>query len=173
MRLAATPSQTVGPFFAIGMHTVGIAFESSGERLTIQGRVLDGDGNGVNDAVIETWQTDSAGHYADRSSGGWGRVVTDASGTFRFSTTKPGRLVGVGDVVHAPHIAVTIFARGLVKQLFTRIYFPDEPSNASDHILALVPDDRRATLVARPSGPNRFEWNIVLQGKDETAFFEC
>jgi protocatechuate 3,4-dioxygenase alpha subunit len=100
-------------------------------------------------------------------------VVTDASGTFRFSTTKPGRLMGVGDVVHAPHIAVTIFARGLLKHLFTRIYFPDEPSNASDHILALVPDDRRATLIARPYGPNRFEWNIVLQGKDETAFFEC
>ena len=173
MRLAATPSQTVGPFFAIGMRSVDIAFEPAGERLSIQGRVLDGDGNGVNDAVIETWQTDSAGRYADRSARGWGRVVTDASGTFRFSTTKPGRLMGMGDVVHAPHIAVTIFARGLLKHLFTRIYFPDETSNASDHILALVPDDRRATLIARPSGPNRFEWNIVLQGKDETAFFEC
>ena len=173
MRLVATPSQTVGPFFAIGMHVVDIANEPAGERLTIQGRVLDGDGNGVNDAVIETWQADSAGHYADRSARGWGRAVTDASGTFRFSTTKPGRLPGAGDVVHAPHIAVTIFARGLLKHLFTRIYFPDEPSNASDHILALVPDDRRATLIARPSGPNRFEWNIVLQGKDETAFFEC
>ena len=173
MRLAATPSQTVGPFFAIGMHTVDVAFEPAGERLTIQGRVLDGDGDGVNDAVIETWQTDSAGHYADRSSRGWGRVVTDASGTFRFSTTKPGRLTGVGDLVHAPHIAVTIFARGLLKHLFTRIYFPNEPSNASDHILALVPEDRRPTLIARPYGPNRFEWNIVLQGKDETAFFEC
>ena len=173
MRLAATPSQTVGPFFAIGMHTVDIAIEPVGERLTIQGRVLDGDGNGVNDAVIETWQADSAGHYADRSSRGWGRVATDGSGIFRFSTTKPGRVAGVGDVVHAPHIAVTIFARGLLKHLFTRIYFPDEPSNSSDRILALVPDNRRATLIARPSGPNRFEWNIVLQGKDETAFFEC
>ena len=173
MRLAATPSQTVGPFFAIGMHAVDIANEPAGERLTIQGRVLDGHGKGVNDAVIETWQADSAGHYADRSSVGWGRAVTDASGGFRFLTTKPGRLMGVGEVVNAPHIAVTIFARGLLKHLFTRIYFPDEPSNASDHVLALVPDDRRATLIARPSGPNRFEWNIVLQGKDETAFFEC
>ena len=173
MRLTATPSQTVGPFFAIGMHAVDIPIEPAGERLTIHGRVLDGDGNGVHDAVIETWQADSAGHYAERSSRGWGRVVTDASGTFRFSTTKPGRRMSGGDGVHAPHIAVTIFARGLLKHLFTRIYFPDEPSNASDHILALVPDDRRATLIARPSGPNRFEWDIVLQGKDETAFFEC
>ena len=80
---------------------------------------------------------------------------------------------GVGDVVHAPHVAVTIFARGLLRHLFTRIYFPDEPSNASDDILALVPDDRRPTLIARPCAPNCFEWNIVLQGKDETAFFEC
>jgi protocatechuate 3,4-dioxygenase alpha subunit len=173
MRLGTTPSQTVGPFFSIGLQPVDVAIESAGQQLTIQGRVLDGDGNGVTDAVIETWQADSAGHYADRSSRGWGRVVTDGSGTFRFSTAKPGRLVGVGDVVHAPHIAVTIFARGLLKHLFTRIYFPDEPSNASDHVLASVPDDRRATLVARPSAPNRFEWNIILQGKDETVFFEC
>jgi protocatechuate 3,4-dioxygenase alpha subunit len=173
MRLGTTPSQTVGPFFSIGMQPVEVAIEPVGEQLTIQGRVLDGEGNGVNDAVIETWQADSAGHYADRSSRGWGRVVTDGSGTFRFSTAKPGRLVGVGDAVHAPHIAVTIFARGLLRHLFTRIYFPDEPSNASDHVLDSVPYDRRATLVARRSGPNRFEWNVILQGKDETVFFEC
>ena len=173
MRLVATPSQTVGPFFSIGMHSVEIAIKPGGERLTIQGRVLDGDGNAVNDAVIETWQADSAGHYADRSSHGWGRAVTDGSGTFRFSTPRPGRLAAVGDVVHAPHIAVTIFARGLLKHLVTRIYFPDEPSNASDQILGSVPGDRRATLIARTAGPNNFEWNIILQGKDETVFFEC
>jgi protocatechuate 3,4-dioxygenase, alpha subunit len=173
MRLAATPSQTVGPFFSLGMHTVDVAIEPGGERLTIQGRVLDGDGEGVNDAVIETWQADSAGHYADRSSRGWGRAVTDSSGRFRFSTTKPGRLAGVGDLVHAPHIAVTIFARGLLRHLVTRIYFPDEPSNASDHILGSVPDERRATLIARAAGLNSFEWNVILQGKDETVFFEC
>jgi len=173
MRPAATASQTVGPFFSIGMHSVNIASESAGERLTIEGRVLDGDGNGVNDAVVETWQADSAGHYAERSSHGWGRVVADGSGTFRFSTIKPGRPAGVGDVVQAPHIAVNIFARGLLKPLFTRIYFPNETSNASDHILASVPDDRRATLIARPSGPNNFEWDIILQGRDETVFFEC
>jgi len=173
MPLVVTPSQTVGPFFSIGMQPVDVSIEPGGEQLIIQGRVLDGDGNGVNDAIIETWQADSAGQYADRSSRGWGRVVTDGSGTFQFSTTKPGRLVGVGDVVHAPHIAVTIFARGLLRHLFTRIYFPGEPSNANDHILASVPNDRRATLIARPSGPNRLEWNVVLQGRDETVFFEC
>ena len=173
MRLAATPSQTVGPFFSIGMRTVDIAIEPDGERLIIQGRVLDGDGNAVNDAVIETWQADSAGHYADRSSHSWGRAVTDRSGRFRFSTTKPGRLAGAGDVLHAPHIAVTIFARGLLRHLVTRIYFPDEPSNASDYILGSVPDERRATLIARAAGLNSFEWNIILQGKDETVFFEC
>ena len=173
MQLAATPSQTVGPFFSIGMHPVDIAVEPPGVRLTILGRVLDGDGNGVNDAVIETWQADSAGHYADRSSRGWGRAATDSSGRFRFSTTKPGRLAGVGDVVHAPHIAVTIFARGLLRHLVTRIYFPNDPSNASDHILSSVPDDRRATLIARAAGLDSFEWNVILQGKDETVFFEC
>ena len=173
MRRGATPSQTVGPFFSIGMQPVEVAIEPVGEQLTIQGRVLDGEGNGVNDAVIETWQADSAGHYADRSSRGWGRAATDSSGRFRFSTTKPGRLAGVGDVVHAPHIAVTIFARGLLRHLVTRIYFPDEPSNASDHILSSVPDDRRATLIARAAGLDSFEWNVILQGKDETVFFEC
>jgi protocatechuate 3,4-dioxygenase, alpha subunit len=173
MRLAATPSQTVGPFFSIGMHTVDVAIEPGDERLTIHGRVLDGDGNGVNDAVIETWQADAAGHYADRSSGGWGRAVTDSSGRFRFLTSKPGRPAGVGDVVHAPHIAVTVFARGLLRHLVTRIYFPDEPSNASDQILGSVPDERRATLVARAAGLNSFEWNVILQGKDETVFFDC
>jgi protocatechuate 3,4-dioxygenase alpha subunit len=173
VRLTATPSQTVGPFFSIGMRTVDVAIEPGRERLTFQGRVLDGDGNGVNDAVIETWQTDSYGQYAERSSRGWGRVVTDSSGSFRFSTTKPGRLAGVGDVVHAPHIAVAFFARGLLRHLVTRIYFPDEPSNESDQILGSVPNDRRATLIARAAGRNNFEWNIILQGKDETVFLEC
>ena len=173
MPLVVTPSQTVGPFFSIGMQPVDVSIEPGGEQLIIQGRVLDGDGNGVNDAVIETWQADSAGHYGDRSSRGWGRAVTDSSGRFRFSTTKPGRLAGVGDVVHAPHIAVTIFARGLLRHLVTRIYFPDELSNASDYILSSVPNDRRATLVARAAGLNSFEWNVILQGKDETVFFEC
>ena len=76
-------------------------------------------------------------------------------------------------MVHAPHIAVTIFARGLLKHLVTRIYFPDEPANASDYILGSVPDERRATLIARAAGLNSFEWNVILQGNGETVFFEC
>jgi protocatechuate 3,4-dioxygenase, alpha subunit len=173
MRLTTTPSQTVGPFFSIGMRPVDIVVEPAAEKLTIQGRVLDGDGNGVSDAVIETWQANADGHYAGDSCSGWGRVATDSAGRFHFSTVKPGRVVAEGDEVQAPHIAVTIFTRGLLKHLVTRIYFPNEPSNATDHILSLVPAGRRASLIARPLAPNKLEWNIVLQGEDETVFFEC
>jgi protocatechuate 3,4-dioxygenase alpha subunit len=172
MGLIATPSQTVGPFFSIGMRPVEVAREPASERLTIYGQVLDGDNNGVSDALIETWQAGPDGQYARNSSWGWGRVATDASGSFRFVTFKPGR-VRVGDQLYAPHIVVAVFARGLLRHLVTRIYFADEPSNADDPILNLVPEQRRATLIARAVTPHVFEWNIVLQGRDETVFFEC
>jgi protocatechuate 3,4-dioxygenase alpha subunit len=108
--------------------------------LTIKGRVLDGDSNGVGDAAIEIWHADSQGDYAERSVRGWGRVATDDAGGFQFSTMKPGRVAAAGDQLQAPHIAVIIFARGLLKHLLTRIYFPDERSNMHDPVLGLVPD---------------------------------
>ncbi len=172
MPLTVTPSQTVGPFFSIGLHPVELALDPGGEQLAIQGRVLDGDHNPVGDALIETWQAGPDGQYSQNSSRGWSRLATDDSGSFRFSTFKPGR-VRAGNQLYAPHIVVAVFARGLLRHLVTRIYFPDEPSNADDPILNLVPEPRRATLIARAVAPRLFQWNIVLQGREETVFFEC
>src|SRR6266704_484787 len=105
---------------------------------------------------------------------GFGRSLTDANGGYRFATIKPGRVPGPGGVQQAPHIAVTIFMRGLLKQLFTRVYFADDPANAQDPVLSLVPAERRATLIARRSATDKslFEWNVSLQGRDETVFFD-
>ena len=175
MNLPVTPSQTVGPFFHIGLaHLCRGDFapaHASGERVSVQGRVLDGKGAAVDDALIEVWHADTNGRYAAAQSG-FGRVATDSSGAFRFSTIKPGRVMDTVGGTHAPHLAVTVFMRGLLKHLVTRMYFADDPANASDPGLALVPSERRATLIAtRIDGG--FEWNIVLQGKDETVFFDC
>jgi protocatechuate 3,4-dioxygenase, alpha subunit len=134
--------------------------------------LVDGDGNGIDDAVIEIWRADSSGQYAGASRHGWSRIMTDTRGNFQFSTIRPGRVPGAGDELHAPHMSVIIFARGLLKHLTTRLYFPDEPSNVDDPVLALVPGHRRGTLIAKPVSSNMFEWNIVLQGEGETVFFE-
>ncbi|HZP32320.1 MAG TPA: protocatechuate 3,4-dioxygenase subunit alpha [Candidatus Acidoferrales bacterium] len=182
-------SQTVGPFFHLGM--VYLERENfvpegvSGERITIRGKVLDGNRNVVPDAVLEIWQADSAGQYASelpaRSSDrprflGFGRVETNDEGEFRFATIKPGRVRSPEGPMQAPHIVITLFSRGLLKPLHTRIYFPDEASNADDPVLNLVPAERRSTLIATPSGergaPNLLYWNIVMQGDGETVFFD-
>lgn len=189
MTTPPTSSQTVGPFFHLGMVYLerdncvpdGIA----GERITVRGKVLDGDGKPVPDAVLEIWQADSAGRYASEMSSqnsagphflGFGRIETDDNGEFKFTTIKPGRVPGPSGSLQAPHIVVTFFSRGLLKPLFTRLYFPDEPSNADDSVLKLVPPERRATLMAtraRERGSdNLLEWNIVMQGDGETVFFD-
>ncbi len=103
---------------------------------------------------------------------GFGRVPTDAKGAFRFSTIKPGRVPGPGGRLQAPHLVVAVFMRGLLKHLATRIYFPDEPANAEDPILKLVPAPRRATLIAKHKAKGVLEWNILLQGRNETVFFD-
>ena len=172
-----TASQTVGPFLHIGFDWFdnGELFASavSGERIVISGKLYDGDGTPISDGVIELWQADAEGRYAaDASAGGFGRVATSTDGAFRFSTIKPGRVAGPDGALQSPHIVVSIFARGLLKRLATRIYFPDEPANADDPILALVPADRRATLIARPGGDGMLEWEARIQGKDETVFFD-
>ena len=179
MSLHATTSQTVGPYLHIGMTWLIIENLApkgvAGERVSIAGRVLDGDGKPVTDALLEIWQADAKGRYGSRSFRGFGRSATDAKGAFRFKTIKPGRVGGPGGRLQAAHIAVNVFMRGLLKQLVTRIYFPDDLANDADPVLALVPAARRATLLARqkPDKAGALEWNVILQGRDETVFFDC
>jgi protocatechuate 3,4-dioxygenase alpha subunit len=187
--IPATPSQTVGPFFSIGLdrlRTNSLAGPgASGERLTIEGKVLDGDGQPVPDAVIEIWQANTHGKYAhpedaqekplEPGFSGYGRVPTDDNGRFRFTTIKPGSVPGPGGKAQAPHLVVSLFMRGLLKQLVTRIYFPGEAPNDSDFILSLVEPARRPTLIAKKvqGQDGLLRWNVVLQGSEETVFFDC
>jgi len=189
MRFIPTPSQTVGPFFSIGFEALNVndvaGSEVAGERVTIAGRVLDGDGQPVPDAVLEIWQANAHGKYAhpedtqtktvEKSFFGYGRVPTNDRGEFRFTTVKPGSVPGPNGTTQAPHLIVSVFMRGLLNRLITRIYFSDEPANANDFILNLVEPGRRGTLVARKSsgGTGLLEWNVILQGSDETVFFDC
>lgn len=186
MSLFASGSQTVGPYLHIGLtwlNTDRIAGRGvKGERVTLQGRVLDGDGVGVSDALVEIWQANAAGKYAhpedrqkkslEKGFRGFGRIPTDAQGRFRFSTVKPGRVPGPDGKPQAPHLCVTVFMRGMLKQLSTRIYFPGEAANAQDTLLRLVPAARRDTLVARRKAKGLLEWDVVLQGRNETVFFD-
>jgi protocatechuate 3,4-dioxygenase alpha subunit len=204
MSLQATTSQTVGPYFQIGLAKFYIDDLTgpfvSGEVVEIEGRIFDGDGQPVPDGIIEIWQADAQGKYADpepsqeqesiskndhqptehtqtqrerRAFRGFGRVPTQADGSFRFKTIKPGRVPAPDGTLQAPHIAVSVFTRGLLRRLVTRIYFPDEPSNAADFALKLVEVGRRHTLIAKKLRDSRLEWNVLLQGMDETVFFDC
>jgi protocatechuate 3,4-dioxygenase, alpha subunit len=186
MSLRATTSQTIGPYLRIGLEWMQIEELAprgvAGERVTIRGRVIDADGKPVNDAAVEIWQANRHGRYAspedkqdkplESAFRGYGRSLTDDAGAFRFSTIKPGRVPGLGNSVQAPHLNITLFMRGLLKQLMTRMYFPDDPANATDPVLALVPAERRATLIARKVGEGALEWNVILQGNGETVFFD-
>lgn len=196
-----TGSQTVGPFFHLGfvyLERENLPGESvAGERVSIRGRVLDGDGNIVPDAVLEIWQADPAGRYESGVSRqnstaprflGFGRIETDDNGEFKFTTVKPGRVPSPDGGMQAPHLVITLFSRGLLKPLLTRVYFPDEPSNADDPVLRLVPLERRSTLIAGRSAeagarngpanaaqnapPKILDWTIVMQGRGETVFFD-
>ena len=181
MSAGITPSQTVGPFFHIGTADLVRAEiagpDVAGERVTLAGRVLDGNGAPVDDALVEVWQADAEGRYPVEGAGpgfqGFGRVATDDNGAFRFTSIKPGRVPGPGGQLQAPHLAVAVFMRGLLRHLVTRVYFPDDPANADDPVLQSVPAERRATLVARTGGgAGALEWNVILQGQDETVFFD-
>ncbi len=186
MSLIPTAAQTVGPFVSIGFEksTVPDVAPSgvAGERVIITGTILDGDGAPVTDAVIETWQANSHGKYAHPDDAqekllednfkGFGRVLTDAHGGFRLTTLKPGKVAGPGGKGQAPHIVVVIFMRGLLKHLMTRMYFPDEAANAVDPVLNLVPATRRATLIAAKEADGTLQWNVHLQGANETVFFD-
>ena len=189
MTLRATTSQTVGPFFTIGLTRMNqtdlVGPGVSGERVTIEGRVFDGDGAPIPDAVIEIWQANSHGKYnhpedeqdkpVEPGFRGYGRIPTDETGRFSFTTIKPGAVPGPDGKMQAPHIAVSIFMRGLLRRLVTRIYFADEPGNEEDFVLHLVEASRRGTLIARKVAGREgvLEWNVLTQGADETVFFDC
>jgi protocatechuate 3,4-dioxygenase alpha subunit len=188
-----TPSQTVGPFFAYslaapqyGYDGIGIASNSladslaPGERIRVLGRVFDGHGDVISDALIELWQADAEGRYPnlanapDSSFRGFGRfgTGTDPQSCFRFHTIKPGRV----DEAQAPHITVIVLMRGMLSHAYTRIYFSDEAAlNAADPVLLSVPAERRATLIARREDDPAaaiYHFDIHMQGERETVFFD-
>ena len=206
-----TPSQTVGPFFHYGLPWKGCAdlvgsseigaraelFPDAhyvlaqpsdvrpphGEVIEIHGRVLDGDGQPVPDALIEIWQADPNGNYAvSRSSAehvplehefqGFGRSSTSEDGEYIFRTVRPGRVPGPGNSLQAPHIGVSVLGRGLLKRLVTRLYFTGGDGNDEDPVLSLVPEERRGTLMCSSAGEQRWRFDIILQGRGETVFFE-
>lgn len=188
MNRRPTPSQTVGPFFRIGLRDIAApdltASEAEGEEISIQGRVLDADRKPVPDALLEFWQADARGKYHHPEDAqdkplqagfrGFARISTDDEGRFRLITIKPGRVPGPNQTMQAPHIVVSVFMRGLLKHCLTRIYFPDETSNTHDLILALVDPQRRPTLIAKnvPGHDGTLEWNVICAGDGETVFFD-
>ena len=191
-----TPSQTVGPYFAYGLTSSGkyawndafsnnlVTPDTSGERVHVEGRVFDGDGQPVPDCMLEIWQADAQGRFSDpqdkrappnSSFKGFGRIGTDANGGYAFDTIKPGQVADPDGKPQAPHLVLAIFARGMLLQNYTRIYFDGEAANAADPVLALVPADRRATLIAKRqpgSGNAVYCLDIHLQGDNETVFFD-
>jgi protocatechuate 3,4-dioxygenase alpha subunit len=186
--LVATAWQTVGPFFHYGLAWPGgerIAREGTpGVPLRLEGRVQDGTGAPVPDALVEIWQADPEGRFRhpldpaaaaiDRRFRGFGRVPTDGDGRFVVQTVWPGPVPGPGDTLQAPHLLVGLMMRGLLCRLVTRVYLAGEPLNDADPILARIPDAaRRATLLARPADDGvSWRWTVRLQGRDETVFFE-
>ena len=187
MSLLTTPSQTVGPYLRIGFLPLVIdtiaAAGVPGERVTIRGRMSDGDGKPINDGVLEIWQADAQGKYAHPEHGqkaiaanafrGFGRILTDDAGAFQFTTVKPGPVAGPDGKPQAPHLVVTVFMRGMLRHLITRMYFPGEPLNETDAVLQRAPADRRGTLVAAAGSRKAIlEWSIVSQGPTETVFFD-
>jgi len=189
MEFVPTPSQTAGPYLHIGLTRTHAkpqiaSPQAKGERVWLKCFVLDGDGVGVNDSMVEIWQADSQGKYnhpddrqaktTDPECYGFGRVAGGEDGGCEFETIKPGRVPGPGNTLQAPHLNVAVFARGILLHLYTRIYFAGEPANEQDPILALVPKERRETLMAQPdpARPGGWRFDIHLTGENETVFFD-
>ena len=198
--LKETPSQTAGPYVHIGLAPGAAGFDiyaqelgwdiagpnATGERIRIEGRVIDGTGNPVKDVLLEAWQANAAGHYAHPEGGGdveagfrgWGRVITDFdTGEWGFDTVKPGSVPGRNGTMQAPHITLWIVARGINLGLNTRLYFSDEAdANAADPVINLIEwESRRKTLIAQRSerdGKVVYRFDIRIQGDDETVFFD-
>jgi len=178
--MTQTPSQTVGPFFSVGLISPGgnvlVTPETSGERIRIEGTVFDGAGQRVNDAVVEVWQADARGQYRqDPHFSGFGRCGTDADGRFCFDTIKPGPADAPAGVRGAPHVNVIVFARGMLVHAFTRIYFSDDRLD-DDSLLGTIAAARRGTLVATRTESATgavYSWDVHLQGEHETVFFDA
>jgi protocatechuate 3,4-dioxygenase alpha subunit len=180
-----TPSQTVGPFFHDALpypHGASVAGAGRDGAVRLTGRVLDGQGSPLPDSLVEIWQADEQGRFVEESGiydepaaggfRGFGRCATDADGCYEFRTVKPGAVPTRDGTAQAPHIAMSVFARGMLRRVATRVYFPDEAAaNRADPLLTTVPEDRRATLVASAvDGGYRFD--VRIQGDDETVFLD-
>ncbi len=185
-RPVASPSQTVGPYLHIGLdtepnHGVMVGPGTPGERIRVRLRVLDGAGHPLPDALLELWQADASGHYvevADHANPdpghafrGWGRRPTGPDGWCEFLTIRPGATATPDGERQAPHINVCLFARGMLRHIFTRFYFSGDAMLAGDPVLAVVPEDRRSTLLAQLID-EAWTLEIRLQGPDETVFFD-
>lgn len=157
-----TPFQTVGPYLSLGLR-LGIQPSGTGDAPTIviRGRLIDGAGHGIPDGVLEWWHPSLPEVL---------RSLTGSDGGFAIETVKPAAIAG--DKTRAPHFAVRVLARGILTDYITRVYFADDPANDGDAVLAAVPESRRHTLIARPQSPHEFRFDIVVQGKDETVFFD-
>ena len=191
-KLIPSATQTAGPFFHFGLLRPEWADlthggKAQGEKISLEGRVTDGDGAPLPDAIVEIWQANAAGKYehpddpqdkpVDKNFRGFGRAFTDKDGIFRFTTVKPGPVPGRGNALQAPHIAVSLAARGLLHHLFTRVYFTGEALNKSDPVLSSIEDPAlQKTLIAEPKGNANgsavWRFDIVLQGNGETVFFD-
>lgn len=178
--LLITPSQTIGPFFADGLRWKdgAVLFHGAapGRHIRLGGVVFDGTGRPVPDSLLEFWQADSTGRFGgprESTCSGFGRVMTDQDGRYAIRTVVPGQVAGANGVLQSPHILVVLFARGLLKQIVTRVYFEGESANSADPVLAAC-GKRAETLIARRSADDAsvFQWDIVLQGGKETVFFE-
>jgi len=196
--LEQTPSQTIGPYFIFGLtpasdvnsivHRVELVnAQTQGQRIVITGRVFDGIGDPLDDAMIEIWQAEANGRYhhsadtreapeRDPDFFGFGRCGTDNDGAYKFSTIKPGRVPGCNQDMQAPHVNLVLFSRGLLVHVYTRIYFADEQQlNTTDSILNSVAPARRTTLISKmeeQAQPSVHRFDIHLQGEQETVFFD-
>jgi protocatechuate 3,4-dioxygenase alpha subunit len=184
--MGLTPFQTIGPFFDVLLRTRApravVSAAVPGERVVVTGALLDGDGRPIDDGLIETWQADASGRYGRASDArssarestfrGDAWSATDAEGRFRIETIRPGPVSLEDGRVQAPHLVVGVLARGILTRYVTRIYFDADPANAADPILAMVPADRRNTLIATRTSPGEYQFNIRIQGQDETVFFD-
>lgn len=170
--LEPTPSQTAGPYFSIGLCLQPqneLVAPGTPSAIEVAGRVLDGAGDGVSDALVEIWQADAHGEH--RGDFGWGRCGATPAGDYRFVTVKPGSVAASDGRPHAPHLSVLVFARGLLKPVFTRMYFPDEgEANETDPALSALADSDRARLIAQDVD-GRLHFDIHLQGEHQTPFF--
>lgn len=175
-RPTACPSQTVGPYFTIGLEylidRMAEAKTGAQKAIEIRGRVLDRDGVPVPDAMLEFWTPADQGDLHEHGiPDGFRRAATDLEGTFAMRIGRPVEKPAEAGRAQAPHAMVLVFARGLLRHLITRVYLEDEPANDSDPVLLGIPTERRGTLIAKRDGESVYRWNVVLQGAGETVFF--